>query len=453
MKRSFLSICTTLILFVPATGNLLGHGGTGVSPYEVTGLIPETGQPAYRQRAVTYNSFDRPVQVSEDIYLATLDYDDFGDRVKMAVRTTSNTHLLIRYYTGHEYLPWFGLINANARLYDPLLGRFLSPDPYVQDPGFTQNYNRYSYCLNNPLKYTDESGHIIGTMLLIGGISALVFGAGNLAAHAIREDDLSNGRWAKYFFSVALAGFVVGATTYAGISGLAALAAKGSTLGLIGQFGLWGYAGLQGTAGVASMVGLVGGAIHDGWQGVANAGKIALGNYYLDENKSFFGQVREGVLRHTWEFPQQSLGYSWAEVSNCWADRIDYWGGATFVTNFTTNTRQGVTIGSNIYIDNSDKAVMDSYVSFDDYMLSGEYMPNEYYVHEYGHTIQSKKWGPAYLAPGFLSLWNCRERLFTKNKIAHDDYWTEVWANTYSKNYFKKYFSTFAFPSTLKVKY
>ena len=41
-----------------------------------------------------------------------------------------------RGYTGHEHLPWFGLINMNARLYDPALGRFLSPDPYVQAPDF-----------------------------------------------------------------------------------------------------------------------------------------------------------------------------------------------------------------------------------------------------------------------------------------------------------------------------
>jgi hypothetical protein len=47
----------------------------------------------------------------------------------------------------------------NGRLYDPLVGRFLSVDPYIQDPGFTQEYNRYSYCLNNPLRYTDPSGY------------------------------------------------------------------------------------------------------------------------------------------------------------------------------------------------------------------------------------------------------------------------------------------------------
>ena len=66
--------------------------------------------------------------------------------------------LLNRGYTGHEHLPEFGLINMNARLYDPVIGRFISPDPYVQAPLFTQSYNRYSYCLNNPLSYTDISG-------------------------------------------------------------------------------------------------------------------------------------------------------------------------------------------------------------------------------------------------------------------------------------------------------
>lgn len=68
---------------------------------------------------------------------------------------------LQRGYTGHEMLPEFGIINMNGRLYDPALGRFFSPDNYVQLPGFSQSYNRYSYCLNNPLKYTDPSGEFI----------------------------------------------------------------------------------------------------------------------------------------------------------------------------------------------------------------------------------------------------------------------------------------------------
>ncbi len=49
----------------------------------------------------------------------------------------------------------------NGRLYDPIVGRFLSPDNYVQSPGFTQSFNRYSYAWNNPLRYTDPDGEII----------------------------------------------------------------------------------------------------------------------------------------------------------------------------------------------------------------------------------------------------------------------------------------------------
>ena len=61
-------------------------------------------------------------------------------------------------FTGHEHIDDLGLINMNGRMYDPLIGRFLSPDPFVQAPLNPQNYNRCSYCLNNPLKYTDPSG-------------------------------------------------------------------------------------------------------------------------------------------------------------------------------------------------------------------------------------------------------------------------------------------------------
>jgi RHS repeat-associated protein len=56
-------------------------------------------------------------------------------------------------------LDQFGLINLNARLYDPKLAQFTGLDPLVQEPGMGQNFNRYSYCLNNPLRYSDPSGN------------------------------------------------------------------------------------------------------------------------------------------------------------------------------------------------------------------------------------------------------------------------------------------------------
>ena len=74
-------------------------------------------------------------------------------------------------YTGHEMLPEFGLINMNGRMYDPVLGRFLSPDDYVQMPLSPQGFNRYTYCNNNPLKYTDPSGEIFTWKLGKSGFS------------------------------------------------------------------------------------------------------------------------------------------------------------------------------------------------------------------------------------------------------------------------------------------
>lgn len=75
-----------------------------------------------------------------------------------AGNTLSGLTILDRGYTGHEHLQNIGLIHMNGRLYDAKLHRFLQPDNYVQDPTNTQNYNRYGYVLNNPLKYIDPSG-------------------------------------------------------------------------------------------------------------------------------------------------------------------------------------------------------------------------------------------------------------------------------------------------------
>ncbi len=63
-----------------------------------------------------------------------------------------------RGYTGHEQIDEVGLIHMNGRVYDPVLGRFLSADPVVQAPKDLQSYNRYTYVRNNPLTLTDPSG-------------------------------------------------------------------------------------------------------------------------------------------------------------------------------------------------------------------------------------------------------------------------------------------------------
>lgn len=73
----------------------------------------------------------------------------------------SGTPMFDRGFTGHEHLYAFGLINMNGRMYDPQTSSFLSVDAYVQSPDNSQSFNRYAYCMNNPLKYTDPSGWVM----------------------------------------------------------------------------------------------------------------------------------------------------------------------------------------------------------------------------------------------------------------------------------------------------
>lgn len=134
--------------------------------------------------------------------------------------------LLGRGFTGHEHLPWFGLVNMNARLYDPALGRFLSPDPYIQLPDFTQNFNRYSYGLNNPLVCVDENGEWIH--IAVGAIVGAVM---NLVANWDSIDNFWEG------LAVGLVGGGAGALTAAtggATAGFMASAAAGIGAAVVG---------------------------------------------------------------------------------------------------------------------------------------------------------------------------------------------------------------------------
>ena len=63
-----------------------------------------------------------------------------------------------RGYTEHTMLDNVGLIHMNGRVQDPVLGRFVSADPFITDPLSSQSYNRYSYTRNNPLTHIDPDG-------------------------------------------------------------------------------------------------------------------------------------------------------------------------------------------------------------------------------------------------------------------------------------------------------
>lgn len=89
----------------------------------------------------------------------------------------------------HEHLDGFALINMNGRVYDPQIARFLSPDPQLQAPGYWLNYNRYGYCLNNPMIYTDPSGEWI-----LETLAALTFSYLK-GAHENRNRETGKWQW------------------------------------------------------------------------------------------------------------------------------------------------------------------------------------------------------------------------------------------------------------------
>lgn len=145
-----------------------------------------------------------------------------------------------RGFTGQEMLDSVSLVHMNGRVYDPYLGRFLSPDSIIQTLGSSQSINPYAYGWNSPLRYVDPSGHsllgdILGAVLSIV-VAYFTFGAS--LAFFSSELGAFWGGVAASAFSGFVGGFVGAAISTGSLS--AAL-----TAGLIGGLtaGLFNAAG------------------------------------------------------------------------------------------------------------------------------------------------------------------------------------------------------------------
>jgi len=178
---------------------------------------------------------------------------------------------LDRGFTGHEHLDEFGLINMNGRIYDPLIGRFLSPDNYIQMPDFTQNLNRYSYCLNNPLVYTDPDGEILGTIFtFFWDLGTTIFTKGGIDPWNTPENRRE--AWSNFDPTAE-------------------------------------------------------------WSKTNKAWKIDKGLYITDPNRSDLGRVLQFISRFTWELPQTIVGHTTSHIVNILGNvrSVSYYGGATAV--------------------------------------------------------------------------------------------------------------------------
>lgn len=93
-----------------------------------------------------------------------LAYEPFGERRNVDGSPENRTSPIYglnteRGYTAHEHLDDMMLIHMNGRIYDPVLARFMTADPFMGSAADLQNFNRYSYANNNPLAYTDPTGY------------------------------------------------------------------------------------------------------------------------------------------------------------------------------------------------------------------------------------------------------------------------------------------------------
>ena len=265
----------------------------------------------------------------------------------------------------------------NARLYDPVLGRFAGMDPYVQMPDYTQNYNRYAYALNNPLIYTDPDGEMIISL----------------------------------FSEVTL--FTSFFKGFKGIKG-----------------------GKDRTNHPAKSM----------WNAFKNEAKIIGGLFTTDKNKSAGGKFWEFVSRFTWQFPQTWAGYQYSQTRNSLGvvDRVDYLGGATFLTRENSNKRSGITLANYINIKLGPYEIDEE--KFENYVIKWPFI-----MHEYGHYLDSQKFGLMYIPViGTVSVlgrigtdhqieeWKgeavYNEWYLKRNQVL----WSELRANENARKYFEK---------------
>lgn len=367
-------------------------------------------------------------------------YDAWGRQT-----VTLNTIGLHRGYTGHEMLSEFDIINMNGRLYDPVLGRFFSPDNYVQMPDNSQSFNRYSYCLNNPLKYTDPSGEFWN--LIIG---AAIGGIFNWASHGFQL----NAKGLGYFATGAVAGAVgaglasgvnvamAGGNFWTGAAGLAkgiastgflAGAASGASAGFAGgfisgagnswvggsSFGKGLLAGL-GSGGLGTLEGgivggLIGGldALDKGtnfWTGKTNidiTGAYACSNC----NSSGFNLNEKTVTgKYVGEFEGVNV-FETKKLGSLVTPESDGY----YHYRAVTVPERGIIAGEGVF-------------------TSGQRAGQAMMQHEFGHILQYRMFGPAaywhVIAPESFA----NATFFSSS---HHKYWTETWANYLAKGHFR----------------
>ncbi|WP_340679271.1 RHS repeat-associated core domain-containing protein [Paraglaciecola sp.] len=183
-------------------------------------------------------------------------------------------------YTGHQQVNSVGITHMGGRIYDASIGRFLQADPFIQAPMNSQNYNRYSYVMNNPMTYTDPSGYFFS------GLKKFVK------------------KYWKPIVALAATYFTAGAasswvSTWGTTWGTAATATSAATLTTTGSMAVGAIAGATGGfVGGAVMTGSLKGSLVGAFSGALTG---AVGGYAKGMSDSFFAKGMAGGINGAME--------------------------------------------------------------------------------------------------------------------------------------------------------
>ncbi|ARU55665.1 Rhs family protein [Oleiphilus messinensis] len=228
----------------------------------------------------------------------------------------ANGDITNRGFTGHEQVDGVGLIHMNGRMYDPVIGRFISADPVMQDPTDYQNLNRYSYVRNNPLTLIDPSGFSWWSKKgrgIFGKVFAAFFPTVAISTPQGLKEFGRFARKNKYIAETvqvvgctaaastgaaapAVCGAIVSATTYGVTDGDLGAAARAGAVAFIQGYLMHGISSNLGFAGGAVAAGVIGGGASAAMGGsfksgfVAGAASFAVSPFFASIN-GYIGQI------------------------------------------------------------------------------------------------------------------------------------------------------------------
>jgi RHS repeat-associated protein len=282
--------------------NYIYAGGTLIAIFE-----QKTGGDKMHYVYTDYLSSLRCITSDNGTIEQRLSYDAWGNRrnyldgLKLTdLQLAEAITLTSRGFTGQEHVDGLGLINLNARFYDPALGMFCSPDNYVQLPDNSQGFNRYSYCLNNPFVYVDPDGNnpVIIAAIIIGAV------AGGYTGYKVADAKGYNmGDWQTY-------GYMLGGAVIGGFSGYA-----GATIAAGGGF-------MANTMGImySSSFSSLGMSVMSGGM-IQPSVSFGIASYNFGTNDwGYLGEKGNSVLAN--------IGYGFGALTNL-SDVVSLFGGGT----------------------------------------------------------------------------------------------------------------------------